>query len=173
VARLRVRWTKDPDDRPAIGEALARLESIPGSDTTEFCPGSGAQAADLRLDATTGEVAQSGPPKPTDLYVRRVRLRTTIEAADGRRLEAHFGSEFDVPQTDIDAPNDLRDAMIRAWRARSLSGRPSEQADRVAAIITAVREIGPDATRLEVGQVLRRLDDMEARERMRRRVGRR
>jgi hypothetical protein len=46
-----------------------------------------------------------------------------VTAADGREIEAHFGPDVTSPQTDVDAPPDLRDAMIRAWRRKV--GRPS------------------------------------------------
>ena len=123
VASLRVRWADGPDDAPAEGEALGRLQRIPRSSVPETIEGGGAEAAGLRIDVTTGEVSRT-ESRRTDLVVSRSRYEIVLSTADGRRLVARFGNDVASPQADSDAPGDLRDALNRLWSASPPIGRP-------------------------------------------------
>ncbi|CAN5566245.1 hypothetical protein BH23CHL8_BH23CHL8_29450 [soil metagenome] len=78
--RLKVRWADGPDDAAAPDEALARIEPL--SATQETYPGAGRLARRLAYDGTG--LRWAGEPEPTDLHVSRVRLRLSVETADGR-----------------------------------------------------------------------------------------
>jgi hypothetical protein len=158
MPRLRVRWATGSDDKPAVGEAIARLARVPGSETAERYPRAGLPAPALRLDKETGEVTFT-EPRPTDLVISRHRMELTITASDGRELRAHFGSDKNAPQIDADADDDLRDALIRAWRKRPPLGRPPEQEARIRAIVDAARDLGQGATRDRVAAALGRVDE--------------
>ena len=95
---LRVRWATGPDDRPANGEALARLLEG-GPPTVEKYPGAGVGGSDL--------------------VVRTVHTLLSVETADGRRLVTSFRDGNATPWVD-----DLREAWREAWRERSVGGRP-------------------------------------------------
>ena len=115
MARLRVRWTSNPDELPGPGEVLARLRH-------------GWQRRQTFADGTSGIV--------------RGGYRITIDASDGRGLVADVpaaDSDRAAPLVESDAPADLVDALNRAWRARPPLGRPSELEQRIAALVAAVR----------------------------------
>jgi hypothetical protein len=122
VSRLRVRWADGPDDEPAEGEALARLDTV-GAPRVETIPGAGRPAAPI-LVASDGSVVPAGPLQPTDLVLATVTVRLSVETVDGRRLEARHGPDVDAPLIPADAPADLRDALVRAWRRVGKAGRP-------------------------------------------------
>ena len=157
MVRLRVRWAEGSDDKPAPGEALARL--VPVGYQTERHPGQGAVAPSLVVSAATGEASWEGPPGPTDLHIGRVRLELSVETSDGRRLAAHFGPDAAAPQIDSTAGADLRAALNRAWYAKGSPGRWSEQGARIAGIIDKAAELIDTATRLSVAQALGRVTD--------------
>jgi hypothetical protein len=52
-------------------------------------------------------------------------------------------------------------APVLAARARAELGRPSEADERLEAIVAAIRDVGPSATRLRVAQVLGRVDEWD------------
>lgn len=158
VARLRVRWTKDPDDKAAPGEALARL--VPVGDSHRTRRGQGAVAQAIAVSGTTGEASWSGQPKRTDLHARRLTMQMSVETSDGRRLVGHFAPDAAAPRIDSDSDADLLDAFNRAWRAeptKGMPGQPSEQAARIAAIIDMAADMLDTATRLTVAQALGRV----------------
>jgi hypothetical protein len=100
-----------------------------------------------------------GEPVASDLVVHRFATRMTVQTADGRRLEARFRLDADAPQVAADAPQDLRDALVRAWRASRRPGRPSEQEARLEAIIAKAAETYETATRFSVAAALGRVKD--------------
>lgn len=155
MAKLRTRWATGPDDKPAPGEAIGRLERMVGM-AHEVIPGAGIPAPSLSWDPAT-ETITATESRPTDMHVGTVRLRMTVETADGRRLEARFGTDVDDPHAPLGSPADLRDAMTRLWRGRPDPGRPSEREERIAAIVAAAEELGPLATREKVAQRLGRV----------------
>ena len=155
VARLRVRWTKDPKDKAVPGEALVRLFSVRASQETH--PAVGRAALQIAVSGTTGEASWSGPSEPTDLHLLRMQLQMSVETADGRRLVARFDPDLDAPQIGSDANADLQDALNRAWSAKRQPGRQSEQAARIDAIIDKAAESVDTATKLSVAQALGRV----------------
>jgi hypothetical protein len=68
----------------------------------------------------------------------------TAEHGDGRRLVAGFGLGVDSPQINADADADLRDAVIRLWRARNRAGPPSGTGVAYAQLVEAVRSFAGD-----------------------------
>jgi len=156
--RLLVRLATWSYDTPAAGEAVARVSSILGSFTTERYPGQGRMAPALVVDRDS-ELVGLTEPRITDLSVGRVRMIMTVTAADGRQLVARFGSDVDAPQIDADAPPDLRDAIVRAWRKKPPLGPPSGQDARIQAIIEAARDLGEGAAKRDrVAAQLGRVD---------------
>ena len=80
--RLRVRQTTGPNDKPAEGEAIWRLERIPRSRTVERYPGAGLPRPAIRR--ATGNLSAS-EPRPTDLVLIRHQYRMVLTASDGRQ----------------------------------------------------------------------------------------
>lgn len=157
MARLRVRWTDNPDDVPAEGEAIGRLAAISGSTYSETVPGGGLEAPGLAVDLNIGELRRTASHR-TDLVTSHSRYEMVVSTADGRRLVARFGPDVASPQTDSDAPADLRDAMNRLWKARSDPGRPSRREERIEMIVAATLELGEAATRRHVAEQLGRVN---------------
>ena len=123
MTALRVRWATGPGDKPRPGEALGRLERVPGSPTKSSYPGAGRMAHALQVDFD-GAVRLSPDARPTDLRVTRARMQMVVVTSDDRRIVARFGLDVDAPQVDADAPADLRHAVVRLWRKRKPSGPP-------------------------------------------------
>ena len=109
MVRLRVRWTKDPEELPGHGEALARLRHT-------------WQRRERFPDGTSGIV--------------RGGYKIIIEAHGGRRLVADVppgDSDRAAPLIEADAPADLVDVLNRAWKQRQGAiGRPRGRTDLTA-----------------------------------------
>lgn len=128
MTALRVRWATGPGDKPRPGEALGRLERVPGFQTKASYPGAGQMALALQVDST-GAVRRSPDARPTDLHVTRAQMQMVVVTSGDRRIVARFGLDVDAPQVDADAPADLRDAVVRLWRRRKPTGPPPGRGD--------------------------------------------
>lgn len=95
-----VRLTSDPNDRPAEGEALARL--VRPRRTRETYPGAGRNG--------------------TDLTVTRTHTLLSVEMADGRRLVTGWRDGTGAPEIE-----DLLQAWRDAWQEIPI-GRPRKDA---------------------------------------------
>lgn len=130
---MRIRWSRDPDELPGPGEALARLRHTRVETVT-------------RTDGRT--------------MTRFAGYQMSIETHDGRSLVADVpGSEsaHAAPLVASDAPGDLRELLNRAWLARQRPGRRSEQEGRIEAIVQAVR--AGASTRLLAAHAVGRVDE--------------
>jgi hypothetical protein len=117
---LRARWARDKNDRdPADGEAIGWLEAADGWSETIEAGGGVAPSLVIGQDGVAPGLEQT-----SDLHIRHVMLKMYVRAGDGREIVAKFGMDVDAPQIDADARADLRDAVVRLWRARLPVGRP-------------------------------------------------
>ena len=146
VAKLRVRWTKKPDDKPAEGEALVRLFPVRASHKRHRRQGADGTPIAIRA---TGEAFWSGPSVRTDLHARRLTMQMSVETSDGRRLVGHFAPDAAAPQIDSDADPtfEMRSTARGARSAEGYAGQPSEQAARIAEIIDMAAEMIDTATK--------------------------
>ena len=97
---MRIRWSRDPEELPQPGEALARLRHTRVD----------------RVAVTSGAT-----------MTRFAEYRISVETGDGRVLVAEVpgsDSPHAAPLIPSDAPADLVDLLNRAWRARQGVGRP-------------------------------------------------
>lgn len=131
---MRIRWTRDPEEKPLPGEVLARLWHTRVE----------------RIERKGGSVT------------RLAGYRLSIQTPDGRELVADVpGSASDraAPLVESDAPADMVRHLNRAWRAKGRPGRPSQRAERISAIVEAVR--AGAATRLAAAQATGRVDEWD------------
>jgi len=92
-----------------------------------------------------------GPPTVDILDVTVTDLETGA-AVTFPKVGPASAAALPVDLAPVDVAQLWRVGRILAARARAEVGRPSEAADRVEAIIAAVREVGPSATRLRVAE---------------------
>lgn len=131
---MRIRWSRDPEELPQPGEALARLRHT-------------------RVERV---------PLGAGMMTRFAGYRMSIETGDGRLLVAEVpgsDSPHTAPLVPSDADTELVGLLNRAWRARHL-GRPrgSTSIDDVGAekLREAVREMRREKRRTTMATVAAR-----------------